>query len=74
MMVDGEPQVWLRKQNDDERRNATLHRVSESIRQAVKRKCTTNVKDKLTHPKRRLGLGNEELDMREYHNHNISFN
>lgn len=53
VMIDGEPQVWVRKQTDDEEMNIVLHRVSKSIIQIVKEKRTTSVKDMFTHPKRR---------------------
>lgn len=36
MLVDEEPQIWVRKQNDNKGRSTMLLKVFESIRQAIK--------------------------------------
>lgn len=73
VMVDGEPQVWIRKQEPEQGRDGKFQRVSESIRQAVRGKRAASIKDKLTHPRRRLDLGEEDQYRRGYWNQHAAF-
>lgn len=43
-MVGRESQVWIRKQDDEKKKDARLHKVLEPIRQARRGKCTASIK------------------------------
>lgn len=59
-MVNGEPQVWVRKQTDAARERPALSWVTEAIQYAVGEKRSVSIKDRLTRPRKRLELAGDE--------------